>query len=440
MAKGDLYRAIQRARELLEVDTKEYRKQEINKIKHEYTVTSTEIRHEVYLEIEKVLGVPNVGGLIKSNTYISITLGFYIAKYMEDLKKEIIRASSSAKVFSAKIKSIGDGYIVTVTSDDPNSDIYEWIRRRKIEAKRALIASLEKNTIPSVEKALRMNSSSKINDVEFLDIGHKHAVVDLQTAEALHKIRMVEKRNPEVSQIVPDVIRLMLASKHYGTYNKVFTVYVSDESAKENRRKGDIEKARQAQVKAVLEKWSKENDWAKQKGSDSVLEILEKSIILEAAKSKAYRGPKPKKVDRSNNSVSTSLTSKTKVSKSKDTLGIQGIRGPSRAQATKPQGSALDLVTLINAKLTEEVRKRMTYPRLENRTGRFASSVQVTDVIQTAGGFPSIGYTYMRNPYETFEPGRKQGSLDRDPKRLINESIRAIAGEYLQGRFFTRRV
>ena len=38
----------------------------------------------------------------------------------------------------------------------------------------------------------------------------------------------------------------------------------------------------------------------------------------------------------------------------------------------------------------------MRFPRLENRTGRFASSVRVTDVATTAQGFPSIGYTYQK--------------------------------------------
>ena len=33
----------------------------------------------------------------------------------------------------------------------------------------------------------------------------------------------------------------------------------------------------------------------------------------------------------------------------------------------------------------------------------------------------------MRDPYETFEPGNKQGSTTRDPKKLIGKSIREIS-------------
>ena len=79
-------------------------------------------------------------------------------------------------------------------------------------------------------------------------------------------------------------------------------------------------------------------------------------------------------------------------------------------------------------------------PALNNQTGRFASSVKVTEIANTAQGFPSIGYTYARDPYETFEAGNRQGSLERDPRSLIDRSIREIAASFAIGRFYTRRV
>ena len=82
----------------------------------------------------------------------------------------------------------------------------------------------------------------------------------------------------------------------------------------------------------------------------------------------------------------------------------------------------------------------MKDPRLVNRTGRFAESARITDMVQTPQGFPSIGYTYMKYPYQTFEQGYAQGSPDRDPRRLIDFSIREIAAKHAIGRFYTRRV
>ena len=77
----------------------------------------------------------------------------------------------------------------------------------------------------------------------------------------------------------------------------------------------------------------------------------------------------------------------------------------------------------------------MGEPALTNRTGQFASSVRPTDIAMTPKGFPSIGYTYQRDPYEVHE---KDSNFD--PRKLIDRSMREIAAEYAIGRFYTRRV
>ena len=48
----------------------------------------------------------------------------------------------------------------------------------------------------------------------------------------------------------------------------------------------------------------------------------------------------------------------------------------------------------------------MGAPRLENQTGTFANSVRITDISATPQGFPSIGYTYQRQPYGFIEDNR----------------------------------
>lgn len=64
---------------------------------------------------------------------------------------------------------------------------------------------------------------------------------------------------------------------------------------------------------------------------------------------------------------------------------------------------------------------------LNYRTGRFAESVKVDSLSQSRQGMITAFYTYMKNPYQTFEPGFKQGSpKSRDPKLLISRSIREI--------------
>ena len=68
----------------------------------------------------------------------------------------------------------------------------------------------------------------------------------------------------------------------------------------------------------------------------------------------------------------------------------------------------------------------MEYPALEYQSGRFAESVKLMNLTQTARGLKAQ-YQYDMEHYGTFEPGNKQGSRARDPNRLIEEALtRAI--------------
>ena len=81
----------------------------------------------------------------------------------------------------------------------------------------------------------------------------------------------------------------------------------------------------------------------------------------------------------------------------------------------------LKLVVMFNQKLPDAIVNNMGPPALSNQTGRFANSVRVTDITKTPQGFPSVGYTYQKNPYQTFESGYQQGSPEYDPRNLINK-------------------
>jgi hypothetical protein len=91
------------------------------------------------------------------------------------------------------------------------------------------------------------------------------------------------------------------------------------------------------------------------------------------------------------------------------------------------QPSPIVLRNLLNEALPQMVASKMTSPALRFRTGRFANSARVESLDVGPRGGIGIDYTYQRDPYETFEPGNKQGSTQRDPRKIIGASIRELA-------------
>ena len=136
----------------------------------------------------------------------------------------------------------------------------------------------------------------------------------------------------------------------------------------------------------------------------------------------------------------------------------------SKATATKKQSktkrynrnttnsttSLASLMQIVNAELPRFLKRNMTPPRLQYRgqgnpsrpfAGPFNTGVEVTSLTDSksnAGGL-NVNYTYEKYPYQTFEPGFKQGSTLRDPRELIKESIRQIMIQNKQNRFLRFR-
>lgn len=197
--------------------------------------------------------------------------------------------------------------------------------------------------------------------------------------------------------------------------------------------------------KAVL-KYIKSQPIESMAGSKSIIDNAEDVVTymllkeLSKGANAKVRGPLIKPKGRKKKNVSKS-------SKESSSVSAKGSSKKARKGTTKrkQQGAAsqpLHLIGLINKELPNTVRKNMGAPGLENQTGRFAASVRLTDVVKTPKGFPSFGYTYQKDPYQVFENGigsAPWANGDRDPRELIDRSIREIAAQFAIGRFYTRR-
>ena len=110
---------------------------------------------------------------------------------------------------------------------------------------------------------------------------------------------------------------------------------------------------------------------------------------------------------------------------------------------------AKGLITIrnkVNRKLPREIQKNMVRPALMNRTGRFALSTVLADLRPSTTGKTAMAkYTYMLNPYQTFEnTGMRKWPMGYNPKPLISKSIRKLAEPEIKGKFgiglTTRRI
>jgi len=223
------------------------------------------------------------------------------------------------------------------------------------------------------------------------------------------------------------------------------TVHVSLGSALENlQQAGKKEKGIKTALRNALEKL----DIPNLEGSDSLAGATRKKVVKKIMDPfKKIKGARVTtediKID--DNKKPSKLNKKAKNNAKTNNVASIGRKRRLKQFSAKDtnQQSMFTIMVMINQKLPETVKKNMKAPRLENQTGKFASSVRITEATRTARGFPSFGYTYEKNPYQVYESGVGREPWEdghRDPRQLIDASIREIAANLALGRFYTRRV
>ena len=165
-------------------------------------------------------------------------------------------------------------------------------------------------------------------------------------------------------------------------------------------------------------------------GSKSVMQALD-NVLDTTIKGK-------KKVKKYDKTTKATLKGKKREAKKATVSGIPRVRDI-KGRFTSPAA----LQNIIQSQVADKVKENMGEGgSLENRTGRFAESVTITNVTQSRQGTLTAFYNYMKYPYQTFERGFKQGSTRRDPRLLISKSIREIATKLVSRKLNvrTRRV
>lgn len=299
------------------------------------------------------------------------------------------------------------------------------------------------------------DNTEKRSILGFFDSGHedKAGVFERFLYETTQAIaaEVTKTTNEDSQEALDSVTRALSTEGFVFSIQKIDakdTIVLKVESAFLNRSRGSKVGNFSKRLRGKINKFLASENLAELEGSDSFKTKKRKKLLRETKQAFENIPGVTVKFEDTTAKPSSSSPSKisvgTKVSPKRTKVSSQGVKPRSARSSNRPgpdlASQALRLVQQINQKLPEAIISNMTYPRLVNRTGTFAGSAKVVDVNQTRQGYLSFGYTYDKFPYQTFEPGYAQGSPDRDPRRLIDRSIRDIATELALGRFYTRRL
>lgn len=450
MSKQALQKTLRYVQSRMQQSSQAYRDLISDKKVHSITVSQQKIKTQVKQEMLSRGGY-RAGELPQS---IIDIIDKEVPKMCKGMYQDFKNFNSKAKrVEVTNLRGNAQRFTFTIgAKPNKEANVFNQFRAVKQTHQRPLLRKLNAQ-IRKLNKG--RNETNQIRRIRssFLDIGHQEgSAVSTQRKQEVEKALFdwsTNNKNPIVSKFIKqlkDETSFKITKK---AGDPVDLISVELESKYLNRQRGGgEEKALSTELNEDLKKVIQNInafDWANQQGSDSKIQRVEKIIknpfAQVAQRNKNVKTTFKKESIKIGTSSTTTKKRSTKVtagSKFKDTT-------PAATSAfdRKNRRSMFSIMALINKKLPNVLEKNMNYPRLENRSGRFLKSVRLTDVSQTRQGFMSFGYTYERDPYQVFEVGIGKApwaTTDRDPRKLIDASIREIAAELALGRFYTRRL
>lgn len=358
-----------------------------------------------------------------------------ISSYFKDLKSAFTGTLYGVNVHAKRVTNVS--FSVTVSPQEDHKDYFT--HKNSFVLLKSIMFNPKQKFNRSMRKIYK-NSGASFKEYSFLDIGHSQesAVWDNRVSDALLTFGEVPPSLMNITEVAAIWSLVKVDSRD--------EIDVSLESSSKNRSKGaKFAKRDKVHLQGLIADALLRLEAEDVKGSDSLVGKKKKELRKKALK--PFKKVKNATVVEKETTVikesATQPVKKPVKRKIRETKGKRAVAA--KAKRVKKHSAAmqpLQLIGLINKQLPDTVRKNMREPALVNRSGRFADSVEITDITKTPKGFPSIGYTYARNPYEVFEMGSSGNwsSPERDPRQLIDKSIREIAAQFAIGRFYTRRV
>lgn len=392
--------------------------------------------------------VPNAGAV--ANLFLS-----EIDKELEQIER---KALATRDTKANKLRTLADiregrvqGRLAKIASSKNHRAYlvlnYAVIQKAKTKLGRRVSAYTRLKGEKTVNKRIITGASSKGQSAEGAQIGHG----EFGSAVVHHKILKAEQAIAKFSgnaqalsnlNVIKQVYEVTTKLDHTqvltstGQFKKEFAIITSNQSTAQNATDAKEERSIGKAVLSLLKK-----EVVNFRASPSIKDATTSTVLYNLTngtrmKVSSKDTPKSKVVSRTKTSRKSKQTRTQKV----QTRSFSLYENSDTVANPTSRNNTGKLMAAINARLPATVAKNMGSPRLNMRTGRFASSARVAAITRTSQGFASIAYTYMLYPYQTFEPGYAQGSIERDPRPLISQSVRELASQYMEGRFYTKRV
>jgi hypothetical protein len=428
----------------------------INARPHIYTMEFSPLVKEVSDQVSGLFAVKDAPR-VEINAYRKQVIEKACRAYFDSVASSMSKGQTGFSV--DVIEFSREQFTVRIQSINNSSSVYKtFIDRKRSPALKKLRDTLELELILDEQET---RAISRIQGFEkngervggLLDIGHVegYSIAEKRVQFLLEKLeakasassKRTTKRESPLFKILAQV-RTNPRLNNIKTIKFEGDILVREQGVDSNRRvQSAKEFALVNSIKKQISALAKDMDWSNFSSSPSGTDIIKGELISTAKSRGAKTSSKVKRASKSSYKTSSSVKKEvvqTQVEKDSG-VSLRGKRKTSDKVVPRKQ-NWLQLLPLINARLTDKVIQNMKTPRLVNRTGRFAQSAKVVNVEQTRQGFPSFVFDYERDPYDVFDRtlGRAPWNTpQRDPRALVDISVREIVREMAIGRFFTRR-
>ena len=427
--------------ELLHRD-RDYRRAVSDKQTHVFGISADDLLYETSRQLSsRKISIPS--NEVKNQQKVLENLAEF---YYKKIKEEVIL--NNPTTHETRMEGTSEVFLATfeASKEDKRASIYNKVAKSYTNSLTEYYSKVQ-----GLFKNYESLQTTKVKD--FFDLGHREQSEVFEASIAAHlrtKDLKTKKGKPSVLaarrlQKLLDQAETTLTLSAVMN-NSTGVVHVTLEAASFNRARGQkssvISKKLRKTIRDVLERGK--FTLTKVKNSDSILEAKRKQAIKGVTDPfRKIKGAKVStettKIIPSKGKVSVKKTGKTRTVYRDLTTG-KFISKTAYQQAKTKAPSPISLMALINAQLYPTVAKNMGLPGLVYRSGTFALSAEVDQINRTPEGL-DIAFKYQTEPYGVFQMGRgipPWATPERDPRKVIGESVREIAVKLVQEKFTVR--